>query len=138
MVRNVDSPFKFLMYSRFLQVLINNQVADLSSHTTKYTSPALTQKVFANMRRIGKGFSGLKTPLFATMLVQPQAAAKEEDEEDEVPAAPTPPSLHMNLHPLHMNLHQLHMNLLLHLHKLNLLHHHHHHKNNQQQPLHMI
>nr|GEV95869.1 hypothetical protein [Tanacetum cinerariifolium] len=83
MIRNVDSPSKFLMYPRFLQVLITNQVDDLSSHTTKYTSPALTQKVFANMRRIGKGFTGIETPLFATMLVQPQAATEEENEEDE-------------------------------------------------------
>nr|GEX11785.1 hypothetical protein [Tanacetum cinerariifolium] len=73
-------------------VLINNQVDDLSSHTTKYTSPALTQKVFANMRRICKGFSSIETSLFATMLVQPQATTEEENEEDEVPAAPTPPS----------------------------------------------
>nr|GEV95570.1 ribonuclease H-like domain-containing protein [Tanacetum cinerariifolium] len=29
------------------------QVGDLSTHTTKYTSPTLTQKVFANMRRVG-------------------------------------------------------------------------------------
>nr|GEY46549.1 putative ribonuclease H-like domain-containing protein [Tanacetum cinerariifolium] len=82
MVRNVDSPSKFLMYLRFLQVLINNQVDDLSFHTTKYTSLVLTQKVFANMRRIGQGFSRVETPLFSTMLVQPQAAVKEEDEED--------------------------------------------------------
>nr|GEX89397.1 hypothetical protein [Tanacetum cinerariifolium] len=34
--------------------LITNQVDDLSSHTTKYTSPALTQKVFANTRRIAQ------------------------------------------------------------------------------------
>nr|GEV94071.1 hypothetical protein [Tanacetum cinerariifolium] len=40
------------MYPRFLQVMINAQVDDLSSHNTKYTSPALTQKVFAIMRRI--------------------------------------------------------------------------------------
>nr|GEX10106.1 ribonuclease H-like domain, Gag-pre-integrase domain protein [Tanacetum cinerariifolium] len=92
MVRNVDSPSKFLMYPQFLQVLINNQVENHSSHKTNYTSPALTQKVFANMRRTGKGFSEVETPLFATMLVQPQAIAKKEDEEDEVPAAPTPPS----------------------------------------------
>nr|GEW38509.1 hypothetical protein [Tanacetum cinerariifolium] len=92
MVRNVESPSKFLMYPRFLQVMINAQVDDLSSHTTKYTSLALTQKVFANMRRIGKGFSGLETLLFATMLVQPQAAAEEEDDNDEVSAATTPPS----------------------------------------------
>nr|GEV20585.1 hypothetical protein [Tanacetum cinerariifolium] len=73
-------------------IVINNQVADLSSHTTKYTSPALTQKVFANMRRIGKGFLGVETSLFATMSVQPQAAVEEEDEKDEVPAAPAAPS----------------------------------------------
>nr|GEV59022.1 putative ribonuclease H-like domain-containing protein [Tanacetum cinerariifolium] len=45
------------------------QVVDLSTHTTKYTSPVLTQKVFANMRRVGKGFSGVKTPLFEGMVV---------------------------------------------------------------------
>nr|GEY96019.1 hypothetical protein [Tanacetum cinerariifolium] len=102
MVRNVDSTSKFLMYPRFFQVLINNQVDDLASHTTKYTSHALTQKVFANMRRIGKGFSGVKTPLFTTMLVQPQAVAEEDDEEDEVHAAPTPPyPTHEPLQPLH-------------------------------------
>nr|GEW39128.1 hypothetical protein [Tanacetum cinerariifolium] len=79
------------MYLRFLQVLINAQVDDLYSYNTKYTSPALTQKVFANMRRIGKDFLGVETPLFATMLVQPQAAAEDEDD-NEVSAAPTPPS----------------------------------------------
>nr|GEU57269.1 ribonuclease H-like domain-containing protein [Tanacetum cinerariifolium] len=51
------------------------------------------QKVFANMRKIGKGLPGIETPLFATMLVQPQAVREEEDEKDEVPAAPTSPSL---------------------------------------------
>nr|GEZ63507.1 hypothetical protein [Tanacetum cinerariifolium] len=68
LVRNVDSS-KFLMYPQFLQVMINAQVDDLSSHNTKYTSTALTWKVFANIRRI-----------------------VQEDEDDEVPVAPTPPS----------------------------------------------
>nr|GFC41291.1 hypothetical protein [Tanacetum cinerariifolium] len=64
--------------------MINAQIDDLSSHNTKYTSPALTHKVFKNMRRIGKGFSGVETPLFDTMLVQPQVqnAAEVEDDED--------------------------------------------------------
>nr|GFA50001.1 hypothetical protein [Tanacetum cinerariifolium] len=53
---------------------------DLSAHTTKYTSPALTHKVFTNMRRVGKGFSGLETPLFEGMLV---AQAVEEGDADE-------------------------------------------------------
>nr|GEW13799.1 hypothetical protein [Tanacetum cinerariifolium] len=54
MVRNVDSPSKFLMYPHFLQVVMDNQVDDMTSHNTRYTFPALTQKVFANMRRVGK------------------------------------------------------------------------------------
>nr|GEU55818.1 retrovirus-related Pol polyprotein from transposon TNT 1-94 [Tanacetum cinerariifolium] len=46
----------------------------ISSHATEYTSPALTQKVFANIRRVGKGFSGVDTLLFEGMLVPQQAA----------------------------------------------------------------
>nr|GEY84899.1 hypothetical protein [Tanacetum cinerariifolium] len=70
---------------------------DLYFHNTKYTSPALIHKVFANLRRIGKGFLGIETPLFDTMLVQPQvqdvAEVDAEDEDDnEVSTAPTPPS----------------------------------------------
>nr|GEZ54465.1 hypothetical protein [Tanacetum cinerariifolium] len=80
LVRNVDSPTKFYMYPRFLQLMIKKQVGDLSSHSTKYTSPALTQKVFANMRRVGKGFFGVDTPLFAGMLV----AQKVGEDADEV------------------------------------------------------
>nr|GEY97419.1 retrotransposon protein, putative, Ty1-copia subclass [Tanacetum cinerariifolium] len=62
------------MYPRFLQLMIRKQVGDLSTHTTKYTSPALTHKVFANMMRVGKGFYGVDTPLFEGMLVDQQVA----------------------------------------------------------------
>nr|GEY08015.1 putative reverse transcriptase domain-containing protein [Tanacetum cinerariifolium] len=54
-----------------------NQVGDLSTHTTRFISPALTQKVFANMRRAGKGFSGVETPLFEGMLAVGQPAEEE-------------------------------------------------------------
>nr|GEV83932.1 copia protein [Tanacetum cinerariifolium] len=87
MVRNVDSPSKFLMYPCFLQVVMDNQVDDMTSHNTRYTSLALTYKVFANMQRIRKGFSGVETPLFASMLVPPQPQA-EDEEEDEVTITP--------------------------------------------------
>nr|GEY01695.1 hypothetical protein [Tanacetum cinerariifolium] len=69
LVRNVDSPTKFYMYPRFQQLMIRKQVGDLSSHSTKYTFPTMTQKVFANMRWLGKGFSEVDTPLFEGMLV---------------------------------------------------------------------
>nr|GEU65223.1 hypothetical protein [Tanacetum cinerariifolium] len=80
LVRNVDSPTKFYMYPCFLQLMIKKQVGDLSTHTTKYTSPALTQKVFANIRRVGKGFSGVKTPLFEGMIVEQQVDEGDADE----------------------------------------------------------
>nr|GEY95088.1 hypothetical protein [Tanacetum cinerariifolium] len=88
-VRNVDSPRNFFMYPHFLQVVMDNQVDDITSHNTRYTSPALTQKMFANMRKVRKGFSGVETHLFASMMVQPQPQA---EEEVEVPIAPAPPS----------------------------------------------
>nr|GFA08439.1 hypothetical protein [Tanacetum cinerariifolium] len=82
-------------------VVLDNQVDDMSTHNTKYTSPALTQKVFVNMKRVGKGFLGVETPLFASMLVQPQPQAEEEEEEEEVkiPITPVPPSLTSALSP---------------------------------------
>nr|GEU56082.1 hypothetical protein [Tanacetum cinerariifolium] len=89
-VRNVDSSTKFYMYPRFLQLMIRAQVGDLSSHSTKYSSPALRQKVFANMRRVGKGFSGVDTPLFEGMLLAQQAndvADEGAADVDVVPAA---------------------------------------------------
>nr|GEZ74676.1 hypothetical protein [Tanacetum cinerariifolium] len=49
-------------------VVMDHQVDDVTSHNTRYTSLALTQKVFANMRRVEKGFSGVETPLFDSML----------------------------------------------------------------------
>nr|GEV89191.1 hypothetical protein [Tanacetum cinerariifolium] len=73
LVRNVDSSTKFYMYPQFLQLMIRAQVGGLSFYTTKYSSPALTQKVFDNMRRVGKGFSRVETPLFEGMIMAQQA-----------------------------------------------------------------
>nr|GEZ21861.1 hypothetical protein [Tanacetum cinerariifolium] len=76
-------------------------------------SPALTQKVFANMRRVGKGCSGVKTPLFEGILVareleeqgdeeeqgtddnaaeEPDTAVSEDDVENQSIPSPTPPT----------------------------------------------
>nr|GEX26932.1 hypothetical protein [Tanacetum cinerariifolium] len=83
LVRNVDSNLKFYMYPRFIHLIIQNQLGDLSTHTTKYISPALTQKVFANMRRVGKGCSGVETPLFEGMLVA-KVIEEQNDAEEQI------------------------------------------------------
>nr|GEV12623.1 putative ribonuclease H-like domain-containing protein [Tanacetum cinerariifolium] len=62
--------------SSMASVVICLSPGDLSTHTTKYTSPALIQKVFANIKRVGKGFSGVETPLFEGMLVEQQGDNK--------------------------------------------------------------
>nr|GEV19113.1 hypothetical protein [Tanacetum cinerariifolium] len=95
LVRNVDSSTKFYMYPRFITLIIQNKLGNLSTHSTKYLSPALTQKVFANMRRVGKGCSGIETPLFEGMLIAKEPenqvnAEAEGDEEEQGTAAEEP------------------------------------------------
>ncbi|GJS15366.1 hypothetical protein Tco_0409838 [Tanacetum coccineum] len=48
-----------------------------------YIAPSHTKKVFANMKRQGKDFSGRVTPLFSTMMVQAQQELGEENVADE-------------------------------------------------------
>ncbi|GJT73077.1 hypothetical protein Tco_1032363 [Tanacetum coccineum] len=43
----------------------------MSTHKKIFVNPFHTKKVFANMKRDGKDFSGRITPLFDTMMVQP-------------------------------------------------------------------
>ncbi|GKC79697.1 putative ribonuclease H-like domain-containing protein, partial [Tanacetum coccineum] len=70
MMRNLDSSKKFLMYLRFLQLFLNKQIENLSEVNVVYDTPSHTKKIFANMRRQGKDFSGTVTPLFSSMLAQ--------------------------------------------------------------------
>ncbi|GJR79827.1 hypothetical protein Tco_0150612 [Tanacetum coccineum] len=70
MVKHLDRGVKFLMYPRFLQVFINQQLGDISTHKKIFVNPFHTKNVFANMKRAGKDFSGRITPLFDTMMVQ--------------------------------------------------------------------
>nr|GEU49503.1 DNA-directed DNA polymerase [Tanacetum cinerariifolium] len=89
LVRNVDSSSKFYMYPKFILLIIQNQLGYLSTHTTTYISPALTQKVFANMRRVGKGFLGVETPLFEGA----DADVLRDDVQDHSIPSPAPPTL---------------------------------------------
>nr|GEW41979.1 hypothetical protein [Tanacetum cinerariifolium] len=81
-------PYQILHVSLFSSIDDKKKVGDLSTHTTKYISHALTQKVFDNMRRVGKGFSGVETPLFKGMIVEQQVAEGDDNEvhDERVPA----------------------------------------------------
>ncbi|GKE62489.1 hypothetical protein Tco_1512856 [Tanacetum coccineum] len=61
MVVNLKSKTKFLMYPRFLQLILNIQTENKHS----YLAVTLTKKIFGNMKR---GFRGAPRPLLPAML----------------------------------------------------------------------
>ncbi|GJT58736.1 hypothetical protein Tco_1002269 [Tanacetum coccineum] len=85
MVKNLDNAGKFLMYLSFVQVFLDKQLEGMQSYKRIYVTPSHTKKIFGNMRRVGKGFSGRDTPLFPTMMVQAQQEQGEERKGTEVP-----------------------------------------------------
>ncbi|GJR22941.1 putative ribonuclease H-like domain-containing protein [Tanacetum coccineum] len=98
MVKNLDNASKFLMYPRFIQVFLDNQLEGMAAYNRTYIAPFHTKKIFPNMRRKGKDFSGRVTPLFPTMVVQAQ------EEMGEGSAIPTDPQ---HTHPSLLNHHHL-------------------------------
>ncbi|GJW41935.1 hypothetical protein Tco_0070734 [Tanacetum coccineum] len=81
MVSNISSPHKFLMYPRFIQLCLDMQRHKLQQHSRFYSVPSLTMKVFSNMKRSTKGFSGQEVPLFSSMI--------DADESSPSPSTPT-------------------------------------------------
>ncbi|GJY42333.1 hypothetical protein Tco_0429603 [Tanacetum coccineum] len=84
MVKKLEGGVKFLMYPWFVQVFLNKKVEGMAKHKKIYVTPSHTKKVFANMKRQGKDFSGRDTPLFQTTMVQ----AQEEGEGSVMPTDP--------------------------------------------------
>ncbi|GKD57060.1 hypothetical protein Tco_1290447, partial [Tanacetum coccineum] len=69
-------------------------MGDMSHHKRIYVTPSHTKKIFGNMKREGKGFSGRVTPLFQTMMVQAQEKiADEATNEENVPTQSNDPPL---------------------------------------------
>ncbi|GJS91918.1 putative ribonuclease H-like domain-containing protein [Tanacetum coccineum] len=80
MVHNLESNTKFLMYPRFLQIILDIN----TEHKGKYLAPTLTKKLFANMKR---GYAGDIVPLLPAMLA---GAAMDQGEGSAQPAEPHP------------------------------------------------
>ncbi|GJQ96600.1 hypothetical protein Tco_0007739 [Tanacetum coccineum] len=50
----------------------------MSTHDEIYVTPSHLKKVFGNMKRVGKGFSGVVTPLFPTMMKKPRSKQRKD------------------------------------------------------------
>ncbi|GJS11250.1 hypothetical protein Tco_0368046 [Tanacetum coccineum] len=92
MVSNISSPHKFLMYPRFVQLCLDMQRHKLQQHTRVYSVPSLTMKVFSNMKRITKGFSGQEVALFQNMLDVHTPSASPSNNISSPAPTPTQPS----------------------------------------------
>nr|GEY54964.1 hypothetical protein [Tanacetum cinerariifolium] len=64
------------MFPRFVQAFLDSQVEDMVKHKEIYVTPSQTKKIFANIKRKGKEFSGKVTPLLDTMMKQKSKKSK--------------------------------------------------------------
>ncbi|GKA13221.1 reverse transcriptase domain-containing protein [Tanacetum coccineum] len=62
--------FEQLALIGFIKILLNKHQRLLLPYKRAYVAPTLTQKLFSNMRRVSKGYTGVNIPLFSSMLVQ--------------------------------------------------------------------
>ncbi|GJV08757.1 hypothetical protein Tco_1346413 [Tanacetum coccineum] len=91
MVANLKSKTKFLMYPRFLQMILDIQ----TENKHPYLAVTLTKKIFGNMKR---GFRGVPRPLLPAMLsiVAPSAGQEAPSVTQPQPSSsvvpPTPPT----------------------------------------------
>nr|GEU51121.1 hypothetical protein [Tanacetum cinerariifolium] len=70
LVKNKKAGVPFFMFPRFVQLIINHQLGDMTHHKEIFDTPSLTKKVFADMKRVGTRFSREVALLFDNMLVQ--------------------------------------------------------------------
>ena len=68
MVRNADSPNKFLMYPRFVQLILKAKQSILLPYTRTIATPCLQQKVFQNMTMSTQGWNGEEISLSDAIL----------------------------------------------------------------------
>nr|GEU32166.1 putative reverse transcriptase, RNA-dependent DNA polymerase [Tanacetum cinerariifolium] len=84
MVKNLDRATKILMFPRFVQVFLNNQLKEMANHTRIYASPTHTNKIFRKMKRVGKGFSK-RDKLISHSITQPSTSKPEKKQKPKKP-----------------------------------------------------
>ncbi|GJX56674.1 putative ribonuclease H-like domain-containing protein [Tanacetum coccineum] len=88
MMANLKNKKKFLMYPRFLQIILNIQ----TENKHPYLAVSLTKKIFGNMKR---GFQGAPRPLLPSMLLVATnpIAGQEHAAQAQSQPSPTPPPI---------------------------------------------
>ncbi|GJY51029.1 hypothetical protein Tco_0441876, partial [Tanacetum coccineum] len=66
--------FEQLALMGFIQIFLNKRKRMLLPHKRTFPTPSLTQKLFSNMKRASKGYSGVDISSFPTMLNTPESS----------------------------------------------------------------
>ncbi|GKC11431.1 hypothetical protein Tco_1008213 [Tanacetum coccineum] len=66
--------FEQLTLLGFIQIFLKKRKRMLFPYKRTFPTPTLTQKLFSNMKRASKGYSGGDIPLFPTMLTTPESS----------------------------------------------------------------
>nr|GEY87160.1 hypothetical protein [Tanacetum cinerariifolium] len=69
LIAYLAKPTKSEGFKQIIAFLNGSSLGDMSDYNDIYDNPSLTKKVFANMKRVGTGFSRVVTPFLDTMLV---------------------------------------------------------------------
>ncbi|GKF41466.1 hypothetical protein Tco_0124808, partial [Tanacetum coccineum] len=80
MMKNVDSIGKFLMYPRFIQVFLDQQVGDMSTHDKIYVTPSHTKKKKQKPRKTERKDTEVPQPSGPTTNVTDEAVNVEMDD----------------------------------------------------------
>nr|GEW92543.1 hypothetical protein [Tanacetum cinerariifolium] len=86
LVKNIEAGVPFFMFPRFVQLLINHQLGDMSHHMDIYVNPSLTKKVFSNMKRVG---AAIPTEPSTS---KPHKKHKSKKQQPQAPKVPSPES----------------------------------------------
>nr|GEV74345.1 xylulose kinase-1 [Tanacetum cinerariifolium] len=89
LVKNIEAGVPFYIFLRFVQLIVDHQLWDMSHHQDIYDNPLLSKKVFANMKRVGTGFYGVITPLFENMLVPATEEVGQAQDDVSIPTEPS-------------------------------------------------
>jgi hypothetical protein len=61
MAKSIKESGSYLLYLRFIQLFVENQISKVRTHKATYESPKLVPKIFTFLLKNGKGFSGTLT-----------------------------------------------------------------------------
>ncbi|GJS63086.1 putative ribonuclease H-like domain-containing protein [Tanacetum coccineum] len=92
MMANLKNKKKFLMYPRFLQIILNIQ----TENKHPYLAVSLTKKIFGNMKR---GFQGAPRPLLPSMLLVATNLIAGQEHAAQAQTQPIPPPPPIPSHP---------------------------------------